>query len=286
LLTTYQLTPAIGAEISGVDLSRPLSGETLDELYDLLMAHQVIFLRDQELTPSRHIELAHSFGTPEPPHPVYRNVEGFEQITVLANGPKKPPSTDGWHTDVTFKVDPPFSSILYAKEIPPVGGDTLWLSMTAAYQALPEGMKSDLEGVRAVHDLGDFVNNFATGDAQTSHEQLTAAHQKFGSAVHPIVQSHPITGKRYLYVNPCFCRHVVGVKARESNRLLEYLYDHIYKPDYQVRFKWTKNSVAMWDNRCTQHYATGDYLPHTRLMHRVTIADDRRVSEKPENRPK
>lgn len=275
--TVTPLTPAIGAEITGLDLSKPLLRDEYDALYEHLMAHQVIFLRDQQLSPERHLALARSFGEPDQPHPIYRHVDGFENITVLANGPKKPPSTDGWHTDVTFKTTPPFSTILYAREIPPAGGDTLWLSMTAAYDSLPAGMKSDLEGLRAVHDLGDFRNNFATGEADMCGEKLTAAHQKFGNALHPIVQIHPATGKRFLYINPCFTQHVAGMKAAEANRLLTYLYDHIYKPDYQVRFKWTANTVAMWDNRCTQHYATADYLPHTRLMHRITIINDRRV---------
>ena len=271
------LTPSIGAEVTGIDLSNSLSAMEADALYEILMEHQVIFLRDQELSPQHHLELAQSFGEPEAPHPVYKNVEGFEQITVLANGPKKPPSTDGWHTDVTFKANPPFSTILHAKEIPPVGGDTLWLSMGAAYDALPAGMKSDLEGLRAVHDMGDFRNNFSHGDAVTCGEELAAAHQRFGNALHPVVQIHPVTAKKFLYINPCFTKHVAGMKAQESNRLLAYLYDHVYKPDFQVRFKWTANTLAMWDNRCTQHYATADYLPHTRLMHRVTVINDRRA---------
>ncbi len=276
-LVVTQLTPSIGAEITGIDLSKPLVQDDADALYEALVDHQVVFLRDQQLPPERHLALAKSFGEPEAPHPVYKNIEGFEQITVLANGPKKPPSTDGWHTDVTFKTTPPFSTILYACEIPPVGGDTLWLSMSAAYNALPEGMKSDLEGLRAVHDMGDFRNNFSHGDAVTCGEELANAHQRFGNALHPIVQTHPVTGRKFLYINPCFTKHVAGMKAQESNRLLAYLYDHVYKPDYQVRFKWTEGTVAMWDNRCTQHYATADYLPHTRLMHRVTVINDRRA---------
>ena len=276
-LKIEQLTPHIGAEVSGIDLSKPLDAADADALYDALIEHQVIFLRDQELTPENHLALAASLGEPEPPHPVYKKLEGYDQITVLANGPKKPPSTDGWHTDVTFKTNPPFTTILHAVEIPPVGGDTLWLSMGAAYDTLPDGMKSDLEGVRAVHDLGDFRNNFSHGDAETCSRELTAAHERFGNAIHPIVQVHPVSGRKFLYINPCFTRHVAGLKAQESNRLLSYLYDHIYKPDYQVRFKWTRNTVAFWDNRCTQHYATADYLPHSRRMHRVTVINDRRA---------
>ncbi len=272
-----QLTPHIGAEASGVDLSKPLESSDADVLYEMLIKHQVVFLRDQKITPETHLALAQSFGEPEAPHPVYRNLQGFERITVLANGPEKPPSTDGWHTDLTFKTNPPFTTILHAVKIPPVGGDTLWLSMSAAYDTLPKGMKSELEGLRAVHDLGDFRNNFSHGDAESCGRELTAAHERFGNALHPIVQIHPVNGKKFLYVNPCFTRHVAGMKAQESNRLLSYLYDHIYKPDYQVRFKWTAGTVAFWDNRCTQHYATADYLPHSRKMHRVTVINDRRA---------
>ena len=272
-----KITPMIGAEITGIDLSKPLQGSDYDDLYNVLMDHQVIFLRDQELTHQGHLDLARSFGEPEPPHPVYPSVEGYENIMVLANGPDNPPDTDGWHTDVTFRPNPPFSSILYSRKIPPVGGDTLWLSMTAAFNDLPDGMKSDLRGLKAVHDMGDFRNNFTVDKPAGKAEELISAHQRFGSAIHDVVKTHPVTGKEFLFVNQGFTQHIVGMVARDSDRLLRYLFDHIDQPEYQVRFKWTQNTIAMWDNRCTQHYATADYLPHERVMHRITVTNDRRV---------
>jgi len=272
-----QLTAKIGAEVAGIDLSKPLSDTEYDKLYAILMEHQVIFLRDQELKPEDHVKLAQSFGEPEPPHPIYPNVEGHENIVVLANGPDNPPDTDGWHTDVTFKPNPPFTSILYSRIIPPVGGDTLWLSMTAAFDDLPDGMKSDLRALNAVHDMGDFRNNFSVGKQTGNADELIAAHGRFGSAIHPVIQTHPVTGKEFLFISQGFTQHIVGMTARDSSRLLRYLFDHIDKPEYQVRFKWAENTIAMWDNRCTQHYATADYMPHKRLMHRITVTNDRRA---------
>ena len=270
------LTRAIGAEISGVDLTQPMSEDLQDAIYDALLEHLVIFFRDQPLEPEAHLAFARTFGEPEPPHPVYPHVEGFEQVMLLATDVDNPPDTNGWHTDVSFRQNPPFASILCAKEVPVTGGDTLWVSMYAAYDALPDEFKTHLEGKSAVHDFGDFRNDFVGADGST--QELNAAMAKIGSAVHDIVQHHPITGRPFLFVNRPFTNHVLGLNARESDRLLDYLYDHIDQPEFQVRFHWEKDSVAMWDNRVTQHYAVADYLPDRRRMHRVTVVDDRRVA--------
>lgn len=269
------ITPAIGAEITGIDLTSPLASAACEAIYAALLEHHVIFFRDQPLSPASHLALAQSFGDLDGPHPVYPHVDDFENIMKLENGPDNPPDTDGWHTDLTFKQDPPFASILWAKKIPPVGGDTLWASLSAAYRALPEDMKSLLSGLNAVHDMGDFRNNFSVGE--TSGEKLTAAHQKFGSAIHPIIRNHPATGRPYIYVNEGFTQQIVGMRATDSNRLLSWLFRHIEQPEFQVRFRWSENALAMWDNRCTLHYATGDYLPHRRCMHRITVLNDRRA---------
>ncbi len=272
-----KLTTAIGAEISGIDLNADLGQAVLDQIYQALIDNLVIFFRDQDLPPASHLAFARSFGEPEPPHPVYPNVEGFENIVQLANDAKTPPDTDGWHTDVTFRPNPPFASILCAREVPECGGDTMWASMHAAYDALPDGMKADLTGLTAVHDMGDFRNNFASGP--DAGEKLVKAHGRFGSAVHPVVMTHPVTGRKFLYVNEGFTQHIVGQTARQSRRLLNYLIDHINRPEYQVRFNWQDGSVAMWDNQVTQHYAVADYLPAYRCMHRITVVNDRRVSD-------
>ncbi len=274
-LRIHPVTPVIGAEISGIHLGARLSEGVQDAIYQALLEHLVLFFRDQSLTPEAHLDFAAGFGEIDAPHPLYAHVPGHERIVQLANDAKNPPDTDGWHTDLTFRPEPPFASILLAREVPESGGDTLWANMYAAYEALPAGVKADLEGLTGVHDMGDFRNDFTRGE--TSGERLTAAMQRFGCAIHPVVQRHPVTGRRFLYVNEGFTVHLVGLTARESRRLLAYLFDHIQRPEYQVRFRWRAGSLAMWDNRCTQHYAVADYLPAYRCMNRVTLVSDRRA---------
>ena len=276
-LKATRLTPTIGAELTGVDFSKPLSQSDYDAVYDALIEHQVIFFRDQNLSPQAHLDFAKSFGDPEPPHPYYPHLDGLPQVMLLDFGPHNPPNTDQWHTDVTFQPNPPFSSILYSVEIPPVGGDTLWCSTTAAYEALPDGIKADIAGLRAIHDMSDFRNKYTRGEPNGAATKLDQAYQKFGSALHPIVKFHPATGKPGLFANPGFTLQVEGLAAAQSRRLLAYLYDHMNQPQFQVRFKWTENCIAMWDNRCTMHFATSDYLPHRRRMHRVTVTNDARA---------
>lgn len=272
------LTPTIGAEITGIDLSRPLDQATLDAIYAALMEHLVIFFHDQDISAQNHLDLARSFGEPGPPHPVYPHVEGFENVMMLENDGDNPPDTDGWHTDLTYRQEPPFASVLWANKVPECGGDTMWCSLYAAYDALPEDMKTYLDGMTAVHDMGDFRNNFTVGEA--TGDRLVAAHQTFGSAVHPVVQRHPVTGRKYLYVNDGFTVHVVGLRASDSRRLLDYLFAHMNQPEFQVRFHWRDHSMAMWDNRCTMHYAIADYMPHYRCMHRITVVHDQRAAMK------
>ena len=275
-LQITRLTPTIGAEISGIDLAAPLSQETLHAIYDALLEHLVIFFRDQEISPEAHLCFARSFGEPEPPHPIYPHVDGFDNIMVLENDGDNPPDTDGWHTDVTYRQDPPFASILWARQVPECGGDTMWCNLYAAYDALPEDMKAYLDGMTAVHDMGDFRNNFTVGEA--SGDKLVAAHQRFGSAVHPIVQRHPVTGRKFLYVNDGFAVQVVGLRASDSRRLLDNLFAHMNQPEFHVRFRWRNHSLAMWDNRCTMHYAIADYVPSYRCMHRITVVRDQRAA--------
>jgi len=220
--------------------------------------------------------LANSFGEIEPPHPVYPHVEGFPEIVLLENDSNNPPDTDVWHTDVTFKSDPAFTSILYSKIIPPTGGDTLWCSLSAIYESLPNDMKKYLESLRAVHDMGDFRNNFINEDNIESAHKLNEGYKKFGNAVHPVIKKHPITNKKLLYINPGFTSQIVGMNMTDSNNLLSYLFNFMNKPEFQLRFKWSANTVAIWDNRCTMHYAIGDYMPHHRQMNRITVLNDKR----------
>lgn len=270
------LTPAIGAEISGLDLSKPLDSETLDAVYQALLDHQVVFFRDQDLPPAAQLAFAESFGEIDKPHPIYPHAEGHPNVVLLKHGPDHKPDTNEWHTDLTFYQEPPFASVLYALEVPESGGDTLWANMAAAYDALPPEIKSHIDGLEAIHDMGDFRNDFL---AAGGLDGLNQAMARQGSAVHPVAPRHPVTGRRCLFVNHPFTRLITNMNLRESDRLLRYLFDHIAQPEFQVRFRWRPGSLAMWDNRVTQHYAVDDYRPQGRTMHRVTVVRDRRARE-------
>lgn len=269
------VTPSIGAEIRGLELGEPLTESVADRLYEVLLEHLVVFFRDQDLGPNEQLAFAASFGEVDEPHPVYPHVEGFAQVVLLESGPDKKPDTNEWHTDLTFYEHPPFASILWAREVPTSGGDTMWANMYDAYDALPGEVKQLIGDKQAIHDCGDFRNDFL---AEGGVSGLNASLARTGSAVHPVAPRHPVTGRRYLYINPPFTRMIVGMSWNDSQRLLDYLFDHIDSPEFQVRFRWRPRSLAMWDNRVTQHYAVNDYWPARRSMHRVTVVRDRRAS--------
>jgi taurine dioxygenase len=174
---------------------------------------------------------------------------------------------------MTFKPTAPFAAVLHAPVVPPSGGDTLWSSLYAAYDGLSSEMQTRLAGLTAIHDMGSFRNDYAGKDMAG----LNDAMQRIGSAEHPVVRHHPATGRPFLFVNQSFTRQIGGLSIQESDRTLQFLFDHMNRPGYQVRFRWKVNALAMWDNRVTMHYAVDDYLPHYRRMHRVQILDDRRV---------
>ena len=267
------ITPAIGAEISGLSLNKDLNSDTFEKIYNSLIRHQVIFFREQNLTPESHLKLAKNFGDIDPGHPVYPHVEGFQGIVLLKNYGNKKPDTNDWHKDFTFKSNPPFASILHSVRVPKVGGDTLWASMSAAYESLPEGWKDDLEELQAIHDMGTFRNDFYR---EGGVDSVNSALKKVGSAVHKVIETHPISGLKYLNVNQSFTRNIVNESQGASDQILQFLFKHMAKPEFQVRFRWQNNSVAIWDNRITQHYAICDYLPNLRHMHRITVINDKR----------
>ena len=221
----------------------------MDEIYRTLLDCLVIFFPDQNLSAAEQLEFAKTFGPIDKPHAVYRHVDGYPQVTLLESDVNEVPGTDEWHSDLTFYPNPPFAAILHAREIPPNGGDTLWASMYAAYDALPSAMKTLIEELEAIHDPGTFKNQFL--GAERDIAALNTAMSAVGSAVHPIVKINPMTGKECLYVNASFTRHVVDVSEQECNRLLHYLCDHIDQPEFQVRHRWRKGDVAIWDNRVT-----------------------------------
>jgi taurine dioxygenase len=271
------VTPAVGATVTGVDLNADLTDAAIDRLYAALVAHGVLVFPDQALAPDRHQAFAERFGALDKPHPIYPHAPGAPHVTLLENDAARPPDTAEWHTDLTFYADPPFASILCAVSVPPVGGDTLWMSLAAAYDTLPAGMKSDLEGLRAHHDMGSFRNGFVADDGTHT---LSDAMQRMGHALHPVVRVHPVSGRRLLYVNSGFTQEIVGLPKYESDRLLAYLFDHMNRPEFQMRLRWRAGTVVMWDNRATMHYACADYLPAYRRMHRVTVIDDRRAARR------
>jgi taurine dioxygenase len=268
------ITPVIGASISGISLNQDLKSDTVEKIYNALIKYQVIFFREQDLTPESHLQLAKRFGDIDPGHPVYPHVEGFQSIVLLKNDESSRPDTNDWHKDLTFKSNPPFASILHGVSVPKIGGDTLWASMSAVYDSLTDGWKEDLEGLEAIHDMGTFRNDFYKEGGINS---VNSALKKVGSAVHKVIEKHPISGKKYLNVNQSFTRNILNVSQGASDHILKFLFQLLARPEFQVRFHWQNDSVAIWDNRITQHYAVNDYLPNSRHMQRVTIINDKRV---------
>ncbi|MDI2128436.1 TauD/TfdA dioxygenase family protein [Yinghuangia seranimata] len=268
LIDVAPCTPAIGAEITGVDLAQPLGDALLAELHRALLEWKVLFFRDQSLTAPEHRDLARNWGTPEV-HPFLPKVDGIPEVVRLARGADSPAVENVWHSDASFETTPPMGSILRAVQVPAVGGDTLWADMAAAYDGLTDDMKQRLNGLNAVHD---FTQSFG---ATLGPDELAAAQKAFPAVTHPVVRTHPETGRKLLYVNRIFTHHIDGLPEDESRELLAFLYDQARHPEYQCRLRWRPGTVAFWDNRATQHYASADYYPHTRIMERVTILGDR-----------
>ena len=267
------LTPSIGAEISGIPLNDELNDDAIEQVYNSLIKHQVIFFRNQNLSPESHLKLAESLGEIDPGHPVYPHVDGYQSIVLLRNDANNRPDTADWHKDLTFKANPPFASILHGIKVPKYGGDTLWASMSAAYDQLPNGWKDYLEGLEAIHDMGTFRNDYYK---EGGVESINNALKSVGSAVHKVIDTHPISGLKYINVNQSFTRNIVNENQGPSDHVLQFLYLHMNKPEFQVRFHWEDDSVAIWDNRITQHYAVCDYLPELRHMQRITVINDKR----------
>jgi len=241
MITTEKLTPAIGAVISGVDFSAPISAKMHDAIYQALLDHLVIFFRGTGPSPAAHMAFAEQFGQLTEPHLLYPHVDGFDRIMKLENDSGAPPDTNSWHTDMTFKAEQPFASILVARSVPDVGGDTMWSSNYAAYDRLSVGMKADLEGLQAVHDMGDFRNNFGQ-----SAEALNDGMARFGHAVRPLIGVHPVTGRKFLNFNEAFVSHILGMTTNEATALKTLLANHMNTPEDQMRWRWRAGDVAMW----------------------------------------
>ena len=258
---------AVGAEIRGVDLAEPMSPSVLDRVRGALADRGVVFFRDQILTREQQIALARQFGDINI-NRFFAHEEGFPEIALVAKEPHQTKNIGGgWHTDHSYDQIPAMGSILYAREVPPSGGDTLFASMYAAYDALSDGLKRTLAGLRAVHSSRHvFGVRRPELKGRIGNPELATQ-----DAVHPVVIPHPDSGKQALYVNPGFTVRFEGWTDEESRPLLDYLYRHAVRPEFTCRFQWQEGSVAFWDNRATWHYAANDYHGHRRLMHRITV---------------
>ncbi len=263
------ITPHIGAEIAGIDLTRQLDNYEAEEIKQALLEHQVLFFRGQALGPDRLKALGRHFG-PLHIHPNVPGPEGHpELLPIHADAHSKRITGEQWHSDVSCDELPPMGSILHLHTVPPVGGDTLFASQIAAYDALSPRLKTYLEGLTATHS-GDHVyrsNNAREGRPETG--------KFYPSAVHPVICTHPVSHRKLIFVNPTFTLKINEVPAGESEAILRFLYAHGTRPGFQVRFRWQENSVAFWDNRAVQHMALWDYYPHTRSGFRVTITGER-----------
>ncbi|RFU85707.1 taurine dioxygenase [Streptomyces triticagri] len=265
ILDISPLTPHIGAEIAGVDLTQPLDAAVVTELRQALLEWKVIFFRDQHgVTPEHHLALAGVWGSPEP-NPFFP-AAATAGVSRLAKDAMAVGNENIWHSDHSFMAAPALGSVLRAVEVPPAGGDTMWADMGAAYDNLSPELKDRIEGLTAVHD---WVPSW--GSTMTD-EQIAGFRESLPPVEHPVVVRHPRSGRKVLYVNEPFTTRIVGLGDEENRELLDELVLQSRVPEYQVRFRWQPDSIAIWDNIAVQHYAINDYYPQRRVMERIAIA--------------
>lgn len=260
------LTPAIGAEISGVDLGAPTAGQ-LEDIRAALLDYKVIFFRNQPLTQQQHISFARQFGELEI-HPATPRDQPNPEAFKIEHGPNSRGAENMWHSDVTWRERPSLGSILRAVEIPEVGGDTLFANMALAYNRLPEATREKIHNRTAIHDIARVFARRLKKDPEELRKQ-------YPLVAHPVVRTHPETKERVIYVNGAFTSHIEDMDPEESRSLLDQLYKSAWNPEVQCRFRWQPDSIAFWDNRASQHFAASDYFPAIRKMERVTIAGDK-----------
>ena len=264
---------ALGAEVAGVDLGRPLSAETVAELRRALLDHLVLFFQDQQLTPGQLLEVARRFGTPIE-YPFVTGIDGYPEVIEVAKLEHERVNFGGiWHSDTTYLERPPMGTLLLAREVPPAGGDTLFANMYLACETLSDGMRAMLERLTA-------INSSAKADVSRTREDRVRSSPKGSGervfeAEHPVLRTHPETGRKALYVNVAHTERFGGMTGAESAPLLNYLFRHLTKPEFTCRFRWRPGSLAFWDNRAAQHNPINDYHGHRRIMHRVTLSGDR-----------
>lgn len=270
-----RINPNIGAEISNIDLSKAMTDTEFQTVHDALVEHEVIVLKKQDITTDQFMAFGERFGTLSV-HPFSPNMEEKPAVIILDNHGKNPPRlTDVWHSDETFRANPPMGTILRCRISPEIGGDTMFASMTCAYEGLSDRMQQLIDGLEAVHDFTPFRTLF--GDSADDRQKLRKIEDEFPNPKHPVVRVHPVTGRRILNVNPQFTTRILGMSERESRSTLEFLFAQALIPEYQLRVRWEVDQIVFWDNRSTHHYAVHDYYPQRRRMERITIVGDRPV---------
>jgi len=272
-LTVTPISSALGAQIDGVDLTRPLSLEQRDAIEQALLQHQVIFFKNQVITPQQQARFAANFGDLHI-HPIYPNVPEQPEVLVLDTAVTDVRDNAVWHTDVTFLPTPALGAVLSAKQLPAFGGDTLWASGIAAFEGLSKPLQVLLDGLTATHD---FTKSFPLERFGSTPEDLARWEQTRKNnppLSHPVVRTHPVSGRKSLFVNEGFTTKINELSEAESEAILKLLFAHATRPEYTIRWRWQENDVAFWDNRVTQHYAVDDYRPNRRVMHRATILGD------------
>ena len=265
-----RIAGALGAEIEAVDLAARLLPDAVAEIRRAFLEHQVVFFRDQPLTPEQFMAFARHMGRPIE-YPFVKGIEGFPEVIEVKKLEHERQNFGGiWHSDTAYLAEPPMGSMLLAREVPPYGGDTEFASQYAAYEALSEGMRRLLDGLKA-------VNASSKADATRTREELTRQKEIVAEYVaeHPVVRTHPETGRKALYVNVGHTVRFSGMTEAESAPLLAFLFRHQVRPEFTCRFQWRAGSLAFWDNRCTQHNPVNDYHGHRRVMHRITLAGDK-----------
>jgi len=263
------------AEVRGVDFSRPIDQVTAELVNEALVEHKVIYFRNADMTPEQQVSFGRLFGELTV-HPFSPHYDGIPELTILDNHKDNPVfSTDHWHSDESFRATPPLGTVLRCIRTPETGGNTLWADMAAAYERLSDKMQHFVSGLEAVHDFNPFRRKFDHLPPAERHQRLAEMEEKFPKMTHPVVRTHPVSGKKVLFVNEQFTIAIKDMRADESRTLLDFLNEQPRIPELQFRFQWEPNLMVVWDNRSTQHYAANDYYPERRTMHRLTIKGDR-----------
>ena len=272
-LTLAPLSSALGAQIEGVDLTQPLSLEQRDAIEQALLTHQVIFFKNQSITPQQQARFAANFGDLHI-HPIYPNVPEQPEVLVLDTAVTDVRDNAVWHTDVTFLPTPAMGAVLSAKQLPAFGGDTLWASGIAAFEGLSKPLQRLLDGLTATHDFTKSFPLERFGSTPEDFARWDQTRKNNPPLSHPVIRTHPVSGRKSLFVNEGFTTRINELSEAESEAILKLLFAHATRPEYTIRWRWQQNDVAFWDNRVTQHYAVDDYRPNRRVMHRATILGD------------